>query len=107
MTTMSEDRRRSSTPPLDPDTKNRYTTRVDRSSMTYKPQEEEEEDQDFLTRVVVDTSLRKFYLYSTEGNSQVVDCEHVEQFMNVLELVRALIKEDDIVYAEPLVTSTE
>jgi hypothetical protein len=72
--------------------------------MTYKPQEE---DQDFLTRVVVDTSLRKFYLYSSEGNSRDVECETVDQFMNVLELVRALIKEDDIVYAEPLVTSAE
>jgi galactokinase len=72
--------------------------------MTYKPQEE---DQDFLTRVVVDTSLRKFYLYSSEGNSRDVECETVEQFMNVLELVRALIKEDEIVYAEPLVTSAE
>lgn len=72
--------------------------------MTYKPQEE---DQDFLTRVVVDASLRKFYLYSSEGNSKTIDCENVDQFMNVLELVRALIKEDDIVYAEPLVTSAE
>jgi hypothetical protein len=72
--------------------------------MTYKPQEE---DQDFLTRVVVDTSLRKFYLYSSEGNSKTIDCENVDQFMNVLELVRALIKEDDIVYAEPLVASAE
>lgn len=72
--------------------------------MTYKPQEE---DQDFLTRVVVDASLRKFYLYSSEGNSKTIDCENVDQFMNVLELVRALIKEDDIVYAEPLVASVE
>jgi hypothetical protein len=72
--------------------------------MTYKPQEE---DQDFLTRVVVDASLRKFYLYSSDGNSKTIDCENVDQFMNVLELVRALIKEDDIVYAEPLVTSAE
>jgi hypothetical protein len=72
--------------------------------MTYKPQEEY---QDFLTRVVVDTSLRKFYLYSSEGNSRDVECETVEQFMNVLELVRALIKEDEIVYAESLVTSAE
>lgn len=72
--------------------------------MTYKPQEE---DQDFLTRVVVDASLRKFYLYSSDGNSKTIDCENVDQFMNVLELVRALIKEDDIVYTEPLVTSAE
>jgi hypothetical protein len=72
--------------------------------MTYKPQEE---DQDFLTRVVVDASLRKFYLYSSDGNSKTIDCENVDQFMNVLELVRALIKEDDIVYAEPLVASAE
>ena len=90
--------------PLDPDTQNRYTSKVDKSSMTYKPQEK---DQDFLTRVVVDTSLRKFYLYSSEGNSRNVECETVEQFMNVLELVRALIKEDEIVYAEPLVKTAE
>jgi hypothetical protein len=71
--------------------------------MTYKSQE----DEDFLTRVVVDTSLRKFYLYSSEGNSKTVDCDNVDEFMNVLELVRALIKEDDIVYAEPLVQNAE
>ena len=43
---------------------------------------------EYLTRCVVDPVSRKFYLYSNEGEERVVDCETVDQFMAVLELVR-------------------
>ena len=56
----------------------------------------------FLTRVVVDTCLRKFYLYSSTGEKREVDCDDVDQFMNVLEVVRKLVDDDCVFYAEPL-----
>jgi len=56
----------------------------------------------YLTRVVVDTCLRKFYLYSDLGETKEVDCESTQQFMDVLEVVRALVPEKDVAYAEPL-----
>ena len=55
-----------------------------------------------LTRCVVDTLARKFYLYSNEGGERVVECKSVEQFMNVLEVVRSKLNDDTLVYANPL-----
>ena len=43
---------------------------------------------EYLTRCVVDPMNRKFFIYSNEGDERVVDCETVDQFMSVLELVR-------------------
>lgn len=60
------------------------------------------ETQEYLTRCVVDTISRKFYLYSSEGGERTVECETVDQFMNVLEVVRAQLDKDTLVYYNPL-----
>jgi hypothetical protein len=57
--------------------------------------------EEFLSRCVVDTLARKFYLYSSEGSERVVECENVDQFMNVLEVVRTQVSEDFVVYNNP------
>jgi hypothetical protein len=57
--------------------------------------------EEFLSRCVVDTLARKFYLYSSEGNERVVECETVDQFMNVLEVVRTQVDEDMLAYSSP------
>lgn len=59
------------------------------------------ETQEFLNRCVVDTIARKFYLYSSEGNERVVECEDVDQFMNVLKVVRSQVNEDQLAYSNP------
>ena len=61
-----------------------------------------EEDDEYLTRVVIDTCARTFRLYSNEGDERIVNCDSMEEFMNVLELVRATCPEERLVYAEPL-----
>ena len=55
-----------------------------------------------LTRCVVDPVSRKFFLYSSDGNERVVECETVDQFMGVLELCRDLLDDDVLKYADPL-----
>ena len=60
------------------------------------------EDEEYLTKCVVDPVRRTFYLYYSEGDTKQVDCDNVEEFMNVLELVRATCPEDRLVYADPL-----
>jgi hypothetical protein len=57
--------------------------------------------EEFLTRCVVDTLARKFYLYSSDGDERVVECETVDQFMNVLEVVRTQVDEDMLAYSSP------
>ena len=57
--------------------------------------------EEFLTRCVVDTLARKFYLYSSDGDERVVECETVDQFMNVLEVVRTQVDPDMLAYSQP------
>ena len=45
------------------------------------------EDEEYLMKCVVDPIKRSFHLYSSEGDVKSVDCDNVEEFMNVLELV--------------------
>ena len=57
---------------------------------------------DLLSKCVIDTSKRKVYLYSDEGKENVVSCDTVEEFMNVLHLVRDKVEEDRVFYSDPL-----
>ena len=57
---------------------------------------------EYLSRCVVDPIKRTVYLYSTEGSEKQVTCDTVEEFMNVLEFVRATVDEGTLSYANPL-----
>ena len=57
---------------------------------------------EYLSRCVVDPIKRTVYLYSSEGSEKQVTCETVEEFMNVLEFVRATVDEETLSYANPL-----
>ena len=59
-------------------------------------------DEEYLMKCVVDPLKKTFYLYSNEGDTKEGVCDNTEQFMNVLELVRATCPEDRLVYTEPL-----
>lgn len=58
------------------------------------------EDEEFLTRVVIDTCSRTFRLYSNEGDEKVIECDTTEEFMNILELVRGVADDDIVFYSE-------
>jgi len=55
-----------------------------------------------LTKCVVDPSKRTVYLYSSEGDEKVVECDTVDEFMNVLSFVRDTCPEERLSYANPL-----
>ena len=57
---------------------------------------------EYLTRCVVDPVKRTIYLYSSEGDEKQVTCETVEEFMNVLDFVRATVDAETLSYANPL-----
>ena len=66
------------------------------------------EDDAYLTRCVVNTTSRSFYLLSSDGSEKVVSCETPELFMDVLKLCREVlddIDDDLLVYTEPAVKS--
>ena len=57
---------------------------------------------DLLAKCVIDTSKRKVYLYSEDGKENVVNCDTVEEFMNVLNVVRDKVEEERVFYSDPL-----
>jgi hypothetical protein len=50
--------------------------------------------------IVIDVCTRSFLLLSDEGNEKMVQCDTVQEFMNVLEVVTANLDEDQIEYAD-------
>jgi hypothetical protein len=57
---------------------------------------------EYLTRCVVDPIKRTVYLFSSEGSEKQVECDTVEEFMNVLNFVRSTVDEDTLFYTNPL-----
>jgi hypothetical protein len=57
---------------------------------------------EYLTRCVVDPVKRTVYLYSNEGAEKEVVCETVDEFMNVLDFVRATVDAETLSYANPI-----
>ena len=78
---------------LDTSTQMPYNNKVSNQS---KMQDE------FLTRCVVDLIKRTFYIYSSEGDDREIVCDTVDQFIDVLEVIRNNCPEDALFYAEPL-----
>ena len=66
----------------------------------HQPMEEDE----FLTKCVVDPAKRTFYLYSSEGDEKEVTCDNIEEFMGVLSFVRATCHEERLSYANPIIS---
>ena len=65
----------------------------------------ENENDEHLTRVVIDTCSRTFRLYSNEGETKIVECDNMKEFMNVLTLVRGVVDDDVIAYSEVKLTT--
>lgn len=57
---------------------------------------------EYLSRCVVDPLKRTVYIYSNEGTEKKVSCDTVDEFMNVLDFVRATVDEDTLSYVNPL-----
>ncbi len=57
---------------------------------------------DLLSKCVVDTSKRRVYLYSDGGEKRTVECDTVDEFMNVINFVRDTVEEDRVFYSDPL-----
>ena len=74
----------------------------------YNPEdfELENEDDEYLTSVLVDIGSRYFVMFSNEGTERKVECDSVDEFMEVLEMVRALVDDEIVYYTEPCVTNT-
>ena len=63
--------------------------------------------QETVQGIVIDVCTRTFLLISDEGNEKLVNCDTVQEFMNVLEVVTANLNEDQIEYADLAIQGEE
>ena len=81
--------------------------RYQKNSMTdYNPEdfELENEDDEYLTDVMVNVGARTFVMFSNEGTERKVECDTVDEFMEVLEMVRALVDDEIVRYISPVIS---
>ena len=81
------------------------TGTLDTSTQMHYNSKESNQDKmqdEFLTRCVVDITKRIFYIYSSEGDTKEIICDTIEQFIDILEVIRNNCPEDALVYADPL-----
>ena len=63
--------------------------------------------QESVLGIVIDVCTRSFLLISDEGNEKMVNCDTVQEFMNVLEVVTANLSEYQIEYADLAIQGEE
>ena len=56
--------------------------------------------EEFVQGIVIDVCTRSFLLLSDQGDQKFVECDTVDEFMNVLDVVTANLNDDQIEYAE-------
>ena len=84
-----------------------YDIRVSNKSMDYDRDDylTENDDDEYLTSILVDINCRYFVMFSNEGDEKKVECETVDEFMDVLELIRQVVDEDMVFYVDPVVST--
>ena len=58
-----------------------------------------------VVKTIVDICSRSFKIVSDEGYVQLVQCESVQEFMDVLEVCQEFMDEDMLVYSEIITKS--
>ena len=53
-----------------------------------------------VVKTIVDICSRSFKIVSDEGYIQLVQCETVQEFMDVLEVCQEFMDEDMLIYSE-------
>ena len=60
------------------------------------------QEEEYLTRCVVDPIRKTVLLLGSEGDEKLVQCDSIDEFMRVLEYVRGMCDEDTLAYTNPL-----
>ena len=55
-------------------------------------------DNETLDKITVDIPKRRFTLLSSDGNLRSIDCDDGDQFMRILDMVRASCLNNEVVY---------
>ena len=54
--------------------------------------------EEFVESIVIDINSHNFLLMSDQGNQKFVECDTIDQFLNVLKVVKDNLSDDQIKY---------
>ena len=63
--------------------------------------------QETVLGIVIDVCTRSFLLISDQGSERLIECDTVEEFMNVLEVITAQLDPEQIEYADLAIKGQE
>jgi hypothetical protein len=55
-------------------------------------------DDEFLDKVTVDITARRFTLLSSDGRTKCINCDDGDQFIRILDVIRESCVNDEVVY---------
>ena len=87
-------------PPLDTPARMPYNTKVIKGSTRHTMNNTE-----CVQGIVIDICSRSFLLLGDQGDEKFVECDSVDEFMNVLNYVTENLEDDQIEYADLAVSS--
>ena len=84
-----------------------YDMWVSKEPMDYNREDylTDNDDDEYLTSILVDINARYFVLFSNLGDERKIECDSVDEFMQVLELVRTVVDDESVYYCEPVVST--
>ena len=69
------------------------------------PMPEYKENEEYVSRCVVDPCRKTINLYSNHGTHKTIECDTLDEFMNVLSYIRDVDEEDllggEVIYVDP------
>ena len=63
--------------------------------------------QETVQGIVIDVCTRSFLLLSDQGSERLIECDTVQEFMNVLEVITAQLDPEQIEYADLAIKGQE
>ena len=61
------------------------------------------ETEQYLEEIVIDVCSRSFLLCANDGDEKVIECDNIDEFMGVFELVKERVDDEAIFYSDIVV----
>lgn len=75
--------------------------------VSYNPEDYyiDNEGDTYLTKCVIDVCSAKFLIHASDDTVRKIQCDNADEFTKVLDLIRHVVNEEEIEYADPIVSS--
>ena len=75
--------------------------------VSYNPEDYyiDNEGDTYLTKCVINVCASKIVIEASDDTTREIQCDNADDFTRVLDLIRHVVNEEEIEYADPIVSS--